>query len=195
MKEQGRPKIPCEVRALIRRISHENLIWGAPRIRDELAVLGYQLAESTVAKYMYRPRKPPSPTWKAFLSNHTQGIAACDFFVVPTVNFRLLYCFVVLRHDRRRVLHFNVTTNPTVQWTAQQAVEAFPFEETPKYPLRDNDSIYEEVFQRRVKSLGIEEIKTAYRSPWQNPYCERLIGSIRRGCLDHVIVLGERHLM
>ena len=192
--KRGRPQVSKELRALIRRMSRENPTWGAPRIRAELVLLGYDLAESTVAKYMARPRKPLSPTWKTFLNNHTKEIAACDFFVVPTATFRLLYCFVILSHDRRRVLHFNVTVNPTALWTAQQVSEAFPFDSAPKYLLRDNDSIYGEVFQQRVKSLGIEEVRTAYRSPWQNAYVERVIGSIRRECLDHVIIMNERHL-
>ena len=157
-------------------------------------MLGYDVAESTVAKYMVRQRKPPSQTWRTFLGNHASEIAACDFFTVPTATFRVLYCFVVLSHDRRRVIHFNVTEHPSAQWTAQQVVEAFPYDEVPKYLLRDNDSIYGQVFQQRVRSLSIEEVKTAYRSPWQNPFAERLIGSVRRECLDHVIVLGRRHL-
>jgi len=193
-EKRGRPKVDAELRILIRRMSRENPLWGAPRIRDELFLLGHALAKSTVAKYMVRSRKPPSSTWKTFLKNHAPGIAACDFFVIPTVTFRLLYCFVILSHDRRRVIHFNVTSHPTAQWTAQQVVEAFPFEEAPRYLLRDNDSIYGKAFQERVASLGIEELKTAYRSPWQNAYVERLIGSIRRECLDQTIVLGERHL-
>jgi len=190
----GRPRIDYEIRTLIRRMSRENPIWGAPRILSELRLLGYDVAESTVAKYMVRQRKPPSQTWRTFLDNHASEIAACDFFAVPTATFRVLYCFVVLSHDRRRVIHFNVTEHPSAQWTAQQIVEAFPYDEVPKYLLRDNDSIYGQLFQQRVKSLSIEEVKTAYRSPWQNPFAERLIGSVRRECLDHVIVLGEQHL-
>jgi len=194
--KRGRPKVDAELRDLICRMSRENPTWGAPRIRDELAWLGYRLAESTVAKYMVRRRnnKPPSPAWKTFLKNHAEDIAACDFFVVPTATFRLLYCFVVLHHATRRVIHFNVTAHPSACWTAQQIVEAFPFDEAPRYLLRDNDSIYGEAFQRRVRSLGIEEVRTAFRSPWQNPFVERLIGSVRRECLDHVIILNEQHL-
>jgi len=191
----GRPKVAMEVRQLIRQMSQDNVTWGAPRIRDELRMLGYKFAESTVAKYMIKRRGNPSPSWKVFLKNHANDRVACDFFTVPTVNFRLFYCFVVLHHATRRVLHFKVTTNPTAQWTAQQLNETFPFDSAPKYLIRDNDKIYGKVFQQRVKSLGMKDVRTAYRSPWQNGYCERVIGSIRRECLDHVIVLSEAHLM
>jgi putative transposase len=192
--KQGRPRIDRQVQALIRRMSRENPLWGAPRIQSELRLLGHELAESTVALYMDRRRKPPSPTWKTFLANHIPDIAAVDFFVVPTATFRLLYCFVVLRLDRRRVLHFNVTANPSGPWTAQQVIEAFPFDSVPRFLMRDRDGSYGEQFQRRIKNLGIEEVVSAPRSPWQNPYVERLIGSIRRELLDHVIVLNETHL-
>jgi putative transposase len=190
----GRPSIEHEIRTLIRRMSRENPIWGAPRILSELGLLGYDVAESTVAKYMVRQPKPPSQTWRTFLDNHASDIAACDFFTIPTATFRILYCFVILSHNRRKVLHFNVTFNPTASWAAQQIVEAFPYDSAPKYLLRDNDSIYGQAFQNRIASLGIEEVKTAYHSPWQNPFVERLIGSVRRECLNHVIVLNERHL-
>ena len=168
--------------------------WGAPRIHSELQLLGYDVDESTVGKYMIRHRKPPSQTWRTFLENHVSDIAAIDFFVVPTVRFQLLYCFIVLRHDRRRVVHFNVTRHPTARWTGQQIVEAFPFDEAPRFLIRDHDSIYGVDFQLRVDHMNIEEVVIAYRSPWQSPYVERLIGSIRRDCLDHVIVLNEAHL-
>ena len=158
-------------------------------------MLGYSVAERTVAKYMVRDRKPPSQTWRTFLDNHLQDIVAIDFFTVPTATFRVLYCFVVLCHDRRKVVHFNVTEHPTAAWTAQQIVEAFPWDEAPKYLIRDRDSIYGAEFTKRIKSMGIEQVRTAFRSPWQSPYVERLIGSIRRECLDHVIVLNEAHLM
>jgi len=143
---------------------------------------------------MTQCRKPPSPTWKTFLKEHAHEIVACDFFTVPTATFRVLYCFVALSHDRRKVLHFNVTEFPTASWTAQQIVEACPWDDIPKYLLRDNDSIYGLAFQDRIASLDIEEIKTAYRSLWKNPFVERVIGSVHRECLDHVIVLGSRHL-
>lgn len=176
-------------------MAQENPTWGAPRIQSELRLLGYTVAESTVARYMGRRRKPPSPTWRTFLDNHVPDIAAIDFFVVATVSFRLLYCFLVLRHDRRRVVHFNVTPYPTARWTAQQIVEAFPFDEAPRFLIRDRDASYGLDFRERVKHMGIEEVVIAYRSPWQNPFAERLVGSIRRECLDHVIVLNEAHLM
>ena len=159
-------------------------------------LLGYDVAEATVAKYMTRRgRRPPSQTWRTFLRNHLRTTAVCDFFFVPTATFRLLFCFVILSHDRRRILHFNVTPHPTAAWTAQQIVEAFPAVGTePRYLLRDRDSIYCDWFRHRLAGLGIKEIVTAPQSPWQNPYAERVIGSIRRECLDHLIVLGENHL-
>jgi len=190
----GRPKTDAEIRQLIRRMSLENPLWGAPWIQSELALLGYEVARSTVAKYMKRQGKPPSQTWRTFLENHVRDIIAVDFFVVATVSFGLLYCFLVLRHDRRRVVHFNVTPYPTARWTAQQAVEAFPFDGAPRFLIRDHDGIYGQDFRDRIKHLVIEEVIIAYRSPWQSPYLERLIGSIRRECLDRVIVLNEAHL-
>jgi len=192
--QPGRPPIEREIRDLIRRMSLENPTWGAPRILSELLLLGYDVAEGTVAKYMALRRKPSSQTWRTFLDNHVPDIAACDFFTVPTVTFRVLYVFIVLRHDRREVVHFNVTTHPSAEWTARQIVNAFPYEAAPRFLIRDRDGIYGEYFQNRVKSLGIEEVPIAPRSPWQNPYCERVIGSIRRECLDHVIVLDEAHV-
>ena len=143
---------------------------------------------------MVRPKKPPSPTWRAFLDNHLKELVSVDFFVVPTVMFRVLFVFVVLVHQRRRILHFNITEHPTAQWTAQQLVEAFPWETAPRYLIRDRDGVYGTAFRTRVERMGIEEVLTAPRSPWQNPYVERVIGSLRRECLDHVVVLGERHL-
>jgi putative transposase len=190
----GRPPVVQEIRGLIRQMSRENTTWGAPRIVSELAVLGHEVAEATVAKYMVRPRKPPSQTWRTFLDNHVSDIAACDFFTVPTVTFRVLYVFIVLRHDRRQIVHFNVTTNPYAEWTAQQIINAFPYEEAPRFLIRDRDDIYGDYFTERIESMGIEEVPIAPHSPWQNPYCERVIGSIRRECLDHMIVLNERHL-
>jgi putative transposase len=190
----GRPKIDQEIRDLIRRLSRENPTWGAPRIQAELHLLGYEVADSTVAKYRVRSHKPPSQTWKSFLRNHAGQIAAIDFFTVPTVTFNVLCGFVVLLHDRRQVVHFNVTAHPTALWTAQQIIEAFPEETAPRFLVRDRDSIYGEYFRCRVAGMGIEEVVTSAQSPWQNPYAERLIGSIRRECLDHVIVLSEKHL-
>jgi putative transposase len=176
-------------------MARENPLWGAPRIQSELALLGLKIAESTVAKYMGSARKPPSQTWRTFLENHVGDIAAIDFFVVATVSFRLLYCVLVLRHDRRRVVHFNVTPYPSARWTAQQVVEAFPFDTAPRFLIRDHDGIYGGDFRERVQHLGIEEIVIAYRSPWQSSYVERLIGSIRRECLKHVIAFNEAHLL
>ena len=191
----GRPTTPAEIRDLIRRMSRENPLWGAPRILSELLLLGHQVAERAVAKYMVRTKKPPSQTWRTFLANHVPNIAACDFFTIPTAAFRVLYVFIILRHDRRQVVHFNVTEHPYAEWAAQQVADAFPYDEIPRFLLRDRDDIYNKYFQSRVEHMGIEEVPTAARSPWQNPYCERLIGSIRRDCLDHLIVLNEVHLL
>jgi transposase InsO family protein len=160
----------------------------------ELRKLGINVAKSTVEKYRPKCRKPSSPTWKAFLNNHVKDIVACDFFTVPTASCKVLFVFILLAHERRRIMHFNITEHPTAPWTAHQIVEAFPWETAPRYLLRDRDSIYSAAFQSRVTHLGIEEVKIAPRSPWQNPYCERLIGSLRCDVLDHVIVLNERHL-
>lgn len=190
----GRPTIDKEIRELIRRISSENPLWGAPRIQSELRLLGLNVTEKTVAKYRVKHAKPPSQTWKTFLANHANQIAAVDFFTIPTINFRVLYCFIVLLHGRRKIVHFNVTTNPTAQWAAQQIIEAFPDDTSPRYLLRDRDSIYGAEFRSRVKGMQIDEVVTAPHSPFQNPYAERVIGSIRRECLDHLIVLNEDHL-
>lgn len=190
----GRPAIDTALRKLIRDMQAANIGWGAPRIHGELLKLGIEVSQATVSKYMLRSKKPPAQTWRAFLNNHAECVAAMDFFTVPTARFRVLYVFIVLSHDRRRVLHFNATHHPTARWTAQQLVEAFPFDSAPRYLMRDRDAIYGKRVRRRIKSLGIDEIISAPRSPWQNPYVERVIGSIRRDCLDHVIVLNERHL-
>ena len=176
-------------------MSLENPTWGAPRIHSELLLLGYVVTETTVAKYMARHQKPPSQTWRTFLDNHVDCLASIDFFTVATAKFRVLYCFVVLCHERRRIAHFNVTAHPSQDWTAQQLVEAFPYDESPRYLIRDRDSIYGEFFRQRLKHMGIREVLIAPRSPWQNPYAERLIGSIRRECLDQIIVLNKRHLL
>ena len=187
----GRPPINNEIRALIRKISGANPLWGTPRIVGELGKLGIRVAKSTVDKYRVRSRKVPSPAWKAF---HVNDVVSIDFFIVPTIRFKLLFVLIVLAHSRRKVLHFNVTENPTAQWTAQQLVEAFPWRTAPKYLLRDRDAIYGSTFQRRAQSMGIEQVLSAPRSPWQNPFVERLIGTLRRDCLDHVIALNERQL-
>lgn len=190
----GRPKIKAEIRKLIRRMSRENPLWGTPRIQSELALLGHVVAKSTIDEYRVHPRKPPSQTWRTFLDNHGKDLVAVDLFTVPTATFRILFAFVVLRHDRRYIVHFNVTAYRTAEWAAQQIVEAFPFDDAPRFLIRDRDGIYSERFRGRVANMGIEEVVIAPRSPWQNPYCERLIGSIRRECLNHVIVINERHL-
>jgi transposase InsO family protein len=190
----GRPAKAPDIVRLIKAIRRANPLWGAPRIQGELAKLGIDVAKSTVEKYMARWRKPPSPTWRSFLKNHLDGIAAIDFFVVPTATFRVLYVFVVLSCDRRRIAHFNVTSSPNAKWTAQQIVNAFPDDIAPRFLMRDRDAIYGAAFRQRVTNMGIEQVVSAPRSPWQNPYIERLFGSIRRECLDHVIVLGENHL-
>ncbi len=190
----GRPAIPKKIRDLIRHMSLANPLWGAPHIVGELSKIGIKLPKSTVAKYMVRHRKPPSQTWKSFLKNHIADIVAVDFFIVPTVRNQVLFVFLILAHHRRRVIHFAITTNPTAEWTAQQVVNAFPWDTAPRYLLRDRDGIYGSYFQRRVKNMGIAQVVSAPRSPWQNPFVERLIGSVRRECLDHVIVMNERHL-
>jgi transposase InsO family protein len=190
----GRPSIPAHVRALVRRISRENPLWGAPRIHGELLKLGIIVAQSTVAKYMGRRNLPPSQGWRTFLRNHAPGIAAIDLFVVPTIGFKLLYGLVILRLERRLLVLVNVTANPTAEWVARQITEAFPWDQAPRYLLRDRDSVYGTIFKRRLRAMGIRDRPIAPRSPWQNGHVERLIGSIRRECLDHVVVLGEAHL-
>ncbi len=190
----GRPSTEAEIRRLIRRMSRENPSWGIPRIQSELALLEHIVCEATVRKYRIAKRKAPSQTWRTFLDNHLTDIVAIDFFTVPTATFRILFAFVVMRHDRRHVVHYNVTAHPTAAWTAQQIIEAFPDDTAPRFLIRDRDGIYGDVFQQRVRNMGIEDVVCAAQSPWQNPYCERLIGSVRRECLNQVIILNERHL-
>ena len=193
-KSGGRRQVSAEVRALIREMAQANPYWGAPRIHGELLKLGIDISERTVSRFLPRNRKPPSQTWSTFLDNHLKDLVSIDFFTVPTVTFRVLFVLVVLSHHRRRVVYFNVTEHPTAKWTGQQIGEAFPEDTAPRYLLRDQDKIYGEEFCNRVSGMEIEEILTAAQSPWPSRYVERLIGSIRRDCLDHVIVLGERHL-
>ena len=193
-RKPGRPSVPSDIRDLIRIMSSNNPRWGAPRIHGELLKLGIQITEPTVAKYMVRHRKPPSQTWRTFLENHIKSMVSVDFFVVPTIRFEFLYVFLVLAHDRRRILHFGVTAHPTAEWTAQQLREAFPWDKAPRFLLRDRDRIFGKEFVDQVKAMGIKQVLSAPRSPWQRAYVERLIGSIRRECLDHVIVFGERSL-
>jgi transposase InsO family protein len=190
----GRPQIETELRALIRRMSMENPLWGAPRIHGELLKLGFEVAQSSVAKYMVKRRGPPSQGWRTFLGNHAQDIAAMDLFVVPTIGFDLLYAFVIVRLDRRELVWISVTTNPTAEWIARQLTEAFPWDEAPHYLIRDRDRIYGSVVTRRLRAMGIRDKPTATGLPWQNGFAERLIGSIRRECLDHVVIWSEAHL-
>ena len=193
--KRGRPPLDPEVKELVLWMADSNPGWGAPKIHGELLKLDLVTSERTVSGLLRRyRRKPPSQTWKTFIKNHMDVMVAVDFLVVPTIRFRLLYVFVVLGHANRQVIHFNVTANPTAEWTAQQVIEAFPWDTAPKYLLRDRDKIYGGWYQRRVKNMGIEEVVTAYRSPWQNAYVERLNGSIRRECTDHVIIFSENHL-
>ena len=189
----GRTSVPPEVRALIRRVSDANPRWGAPRIHGELLKLGLDVSQSTVAKYMVRPRRPPSQTWRTFLANHVGQIMAADFFVVPTATGRLLFVLVILAHARRRIVHVTVTEQPTAAWTGQQIREAFPWEQAPRYLVRDRDHAFA-AWANTATTMGIEEVLTAPRSPWQNAYVERFIGSVRRECLDHVIVLSATGL-
>jgi transposase InsO family protein len=190
----GRPPVALEIRKLIREMSIANTLWGAPRIHGELLKLGIDIGQTSVAKYMAKRRDPPSQGWRTFLRNHADGIAAMDLFVVPTISFRLLYGLLIVGHGRRQILWFGVTAHPTAEWIANQITEACGWEQAPRYLIRDRDGAYGEVFIRRLRSMGIRDRPTSPRSPWQNGYAERLIGSIRRECLDHVVVFSERHL-
>jgi len=193
-RHRGRPRIDAAIRNLIREISKANPLWGAPRVHGELLKLGIEVSQATVSKYMIRGRNPPSQTWRTFLDNHAKDLISLDFLTVPTATFRVLFVLVNLSHDRRRILHFNVTAHPTAEWTARQLLEACGMDEVPSYLVRDRDGTYGRQFSRQAKVLGIQEVVTVPRSPWQNGYAERVIGSIRRDCLDHVIVLGEGQL-
>jgi transposase InsO family protein len=190
----GGPVVSREIRDLIRRMCRENPSWGAPRVHGELLKLGIDIGETSVSKYMVRCRKPPSQTWRTFLQNHAQQLVSIDFFTVPTIRFQVLYVFLVLAHDRRRILHCNVTAHPTAEWTGQQLREAFPFDQLPRYLLRDRDAIFGPDFREQVRDMGIREVLSTPRSPWQRAHVERVIGSIRRECLDHVIVFHESSL-
>jgi transposase InsO family protein len=191
---RGRPTIDRDIRVLIQRMSRENRLWGAPRIHGELLMLGIEVAQSTVAKYMGRRGGPPSQGWKTFLRNHAAGIASIDLFVVRSISFKLLYGLVILSHLRRRLVRVSVTTNPTAEWIAGQITEAFPWDEAPRHLIRDRDGAFGPAYIRRIRTMGIRDHPIAPRSPWQNGYVERLIGSIRRECLDHVVVFGEADL-
>ena len=172
----------------------DNPLWGAPRIHGELLKLGFEVAQSSVAKYMVKRRGPTSQRWRAFLSNHAPDIAAMDLFVVPTIGFDLLYAFIIVRLDRRELVWTNVTANPTAEWIARQITQAFPWDETPRYLIRDRDRVYGAAVTRRLRAMGIRDKPIAPGSPWQNGFAERLIGSIRRECTDYVVALGEGHL-
>jgi putative transposase len=183
-----------KIRDWIRTMSRENPLWGAPRIHSELLKLGIDIGETSVSKYLVRHRKPPSQTWRTFLDNHVKSIVSVDFFTVPTIRFQILYVFLVLAHERRRILHFAVTAHPTAEWTAHQLREAFPWDTAPRYLLRDRDRIFGPEFVEQVKAMGIKQVLSAPRSPWQRAYVERVIGTIRRECLDHVIVFDQASL-
>jgi transposase InsO family protein len=190
----GRPRIAADIRRLIREMSIANPLWGAPRIHGELLKLGIDVGQTTVAKHMAKGRRPPSQGWKTFLRNHADGIASMDLFLVPTLSFQLLYGFLILRHSRRELLWLDVTAHPSAEWIARQLTEAYGWRQAPRYIIRDRDRVYGHAFLRRVRTMGIRDRPIAPRSPWQNGCAERLIGSIRRDCLDHVAVFGERHL-
>jgi len=175
-------------------VSKNNPLWGAPRVHGELLKLGIDVSQATVAKYMVRHAKPPSQTWRTFLENHYKELVSIDFFTVPTVSFRVLYVFLILAHDRRKVLHFNITAHPNAEWVCQQIIQAFPYDISPQYVLRDRDAIFGGLVQWQLREMGIKEVLGAPRSPWQRAYIERLIGSIRRECLDHIIVVDENAL-
>jgi putative transposase len=195
--QAGRPRAHAEVQRLIRQMAIDNPTWGAPRIHGELLKLGFDVSERTVSRYLERirpePRRTASQTWSTFLKNQAKGIVAVDLFTVPTVRFQVLYVFVILALERRRLAFTNMTTNPTAFWLGQQIVNAFPWDTAPRFMIRDRDGAYGDEFSRRVESLGIRSIKTAVRSPKMNCYVERLIGTIRRELFDHVIVLSEPH--
>src|ERR1035437_4747476 len=190
----GPPSVEREIRDLIRQMSSANPLWGTPRIHGELLKLGIEVSQTTVAKYMVRRRGVPSSTWRSFLRNHAQGIAAIDMFVVASASFRLLYVMIILAHDRRKIMRTAVTGHPTAAWLSRQVTEAFPWDTAPRYLLRDRDASYGLDFRSRVEARGITEVITVPRSPWQNAYVERVIGSIRRECLDHIVIFNERHL-
>jgi putative transposase len=194
--KSGRPGISKDVRDLIRTMSKNNSLWGAPRIHGELLKLGINASQATVAKHMVRHPKPPSQAWRTFLENHTKQLASIDFFTVPTISFRILCVFLVLSHERRHVVHFNVTSHPTAEWTSQQLLHAFPYDSAPQYIIRDRDRIYGADVQQQLKYMGISQVLTSIRSPWQSPYVERLIGSFvvlnKRAILWRSLLCGVR---
>jgi putative transposase len=193
---RGRKPVSRELRDLIFRMVAENPTWGAPGIHGELKMLGFEISERTVLRWMRKaPRNPESAKrWAAFLRNHREAIAAMDFFTVPTLTFGILYCFFIISHDRRRVLHFNVTRHPSSAWVSQQLREAFPYDAAQKYLIHDRDAIFNTEVRETIGTIGLKSVRTAFKSPWQNGAAERFVGSCRRYLLDHVIVLDERHL-
>ena len=193
-KQKGRPLVSVEARELIRRISLDNPLWGAPHIHGELLKLGIEVSEATVARYMINDLRPLSQTWRTFIRNHSSEMVAADFFTVPTATFKTLYVFVVLSLGRRQVFHFNVTESPTAEWTSLQITQAFPFDTAPRFLIRDRDGIYGKKVVDTLKAMDIHQIIISRKSPWQNGHCERVVGSIRRECLDHIIVFNTRHL-
>src|SRR5436189_4729596 len=193
-KRAGRPKIDRGLRDLIQRMSKENPLWGASRVHGELLMLGFAVAQSTVSKYMVRGGRPPSQSWKTFLRNHAQAIGAIDLCVVPTLTFERLFAFLVLGHGRRQLLWFEVTRHPTAEWLARQVTEAFPWTSAPAYLVRDNDGAYGHVFKSRARAMCIRDRPISPGSPWQNGYAERLIATVRRQCLDRMLIFGESHL-
>jgi transposase InsO family protein len=193
-KRVGRPRIDEGLRDLIQQMSRQNPTWGAPRIHGELLMLGFEVAQSTVSKYVPQGRGPRSQGWKTFLRNQAQAIAAVDLCVVPTLSFDRLFAFLVLGHGRRQLLWFAVTRHPTAEWLARQITEAFPWTSAPTYLVRDNDRAYGRAFRSRVRAMGIRDRPISPRAPWQNGHVERLIGTVRRECLDRVLIFGEAHL-
>jgi putative transposase len=192
-RRTGRPPVASDVRALIRTMCEANPLWGAPRIHGELLKLGLPISQASVAKYMVHDRRPPAQTWRTFLTNHKHQLIAADFFVVPTVTYRLLFVLVLLAHDRRRIVHLAVTAHPTAVWTAQQLREACPWDSAPRYLIRDRDHAFDGL-GRTANAMGIQQVLTAPGAPWQNSYVERFIGSVRRDCLDHLLVFNESGL-
>jgi transposase InsO family protein len=193
-KRPGRPRTAAAIRALVIEMGAANPLWEGPRIHGELLKLGIEVSERTVSRLLRHRRRPPSQNWRTFLANHVAALVSMDFFTVPTLTGHVLFVLVLLAHHRRRIVHFTITEHPTAAWTAQQIIEAFPDDTAPRWLLRDRDAIFGEVFRRRVAGMGTTEVISTPSSPWQNPYAERLIGSIRRECLDHVIILSEAHL-
>jgi putative transposase len=192
----GRPVIDWSLIKLIRKMQKENHTWSSQRIQGELAKLGLTVCENTVAKYMQKPKSDDGKRqrWLTFLRNHAKHIVGIDFFVARTIFFKAIYVFIAISHDRRKILHLGVSANPHSQWAIQQLRETFSFDESTKDVIRDNDKIFSSDFKQQIKNFGFKDTPTAPRSPWQNPIAERVIGTLRRECLDHMIILNEKHL-